>query len=75
MEGFGCRPVKLNHIKRYDRAAAPLLGTRFLSGHADYANFPLIILPFAVVFSRARASLPGDAAPSHEIKAVDHPVS
>ena len=54
MERFGCRPVKPNHLKCYDRTAAALLRTRFPIRHTDFANLLLIILPPAAVFSRAR---------------------
>src|SRR5436190_20061200 len=39
MERFGCRPVKPNHLKSYNRTPAALLWTRFHAGHAKCANF------------------------------------
>src|SRR5207253_4924078 len=41
MERFGCRPVKPNHLKSYNRAPAALLWTRFPAGHAKCANLRL----------------------------------
>ena len=38
MERFGCRPVKPNHLKSYNRTPAALLWTRFPAGHAKCAN-------------------------------------
>jgi len=48
MERFGCRPVKPNHLKSYDRTPAALLWTRFPAGHANCANLLPITFRFAV---------------------------
>jgi len=42
MERLCCRPIKPNHLERYDRPAAALLRARFPLSHADCAISPWI---------------------------------
>src|SRR5882724_5696179 len=57
MERFGCRPVKPNHLKSYNRTPAALLWTRFPAGHANCANLLPITFSICGLFSYTRLPL------------------
>jgi hypothetical protein len=47
VERFRCRPIKPNHLKRYDRMSASLLRARFPFGHGTCTRLLPISFPFA----------------------------